>query len=290
MMNIQKQITTLLGTTAATVSLVAGMGQVAEAGTLYKGWNYAIDSFNDGTNAYTVGANSEYEFYGMAVQEDADNLYVAFNANLGLDGAAYSGAADRHIGWGDLFLNFSGNDFLTAQGNGDLFGIRFAENSDSNVGLGLYSGVTATSVAQANAGYKNLNSHKNKVESKFGGTATLADLAQSDPYFQQTGDWTVLNSINSGTKIGDVNIIEDVSGLGLDFGNFGATGNQTFAISVAKSLLPEGDFIASIFAECANDGMVLEGNMASVPEPTATIGLAVFGMTFLASKRRLRRQ
>lgn len=288
-MNIQKQITTLLGTAAATVSIVAGMGQVAEAGTLYKGWNYAIDSFNDGSNGVTVGANSDYEFYGMAVQEDADNLYFAFNANLGLDGAAYHRASGGHIGWGDLFLNFSGNDFLTAQGNGDLFGIRFAENSDSNVGLGLYSGVTAKSVAQENAGFRNLNHHKNYVASK-GGTATLADLAQTDPYFTQTGKWTVLNSIDSGTRIGDVNLIEDVSGLGLDFGNFGATGDRTFAISVDKSLLPEGDFIASIFAECANDGMALAGNIASVPEPTATIGLAVFGLTFFASKRRLRRQ
>jgi hypothetical protein len=289
-MKIQKQITTVLGTAAATVSLVAGMGQVAQAGTLYKGWNYAIDSFNDGSNGITVGASSEYEFYGMAVQEDADNLYLAFNANLGLDGAEYRRAWDKHIGWGDLFLNFSGNDFLTAQGNGDLFAINFSENSDSNVGLGLYSGVTAKSVAKENSGFRNLNHHKNYVGKKLGGTATLGDLAQTDPYFTQTGEWTIFNSINSGTKIGDVNIIEDMSGLGLDFGNFGATGDYTFAISVAKSLLPEGDFIASIFAECGNDGMALAGNVASVPEPTATIGLAVFGMTFFASKRRLRRQ
>jgi hypothetical protein len=286
-MKIQKQITTLLGTAAATVSLVGGMGQVAEAGTLYKGWNYAIDSFNDGYYLGSVGGG--YEFHGMAVQEDADNLYIAFNSNLQLDGWAYGGASDKHIGWGDLFLNFSGNDFLTAQANGDLFGIRFAENSDSNVGLGVYSGVTAKSVAKENSGFKNLNQHIDLVN-KAGGTSTLADLAQTDPYFTQTGQWTVLNSMNSGTKIGDVNLIEDVSGLGLDFGNFGATGNQTFAISVDKSLLPEGNFIASIFAECANDGMALVGNVASVPEPTATIGLAVFGMTFFASKRRLRRQ
>lgn len=288
-MNIQQKLTTLLGTAATALCLVSIAGQAAQAGTLYKGWNYAIDSFNDGYEGGIVGHNSDYEFYGMAVQEDADSLYVAFNSNLQLDGWAYGGASDGHIGWGDLFLNFSGDNFLTAQANGDLFGIRFAENSDSNVGLGVYSGVTAQNVTRYNSGFNNLNQHSSYVQNK-GGTATLGDLAQSDPYLTQTGNWTILNSMNSGTKIGDVNIIEDVSGLGLEFGNFGATGNHTFAISVDKSLLPEGDFIASIFAECGNDGMALAGTIASVPEPTATIGLAVFGLTFFASKRRLRRQ
>lgn len=290
-MNTQKNLATVLGTAAAVLCLGSATGQVAQAGTLHQGWNYAIDSFNDGYNSGIIGANSEYEFYGMAAREDADNLYIAFNSNLGLDGAASSHASDGHIGWGDLFLNFSGDNFSTAQSSGDLFGIRFAENSDSNVGLGLYSGVTARSVAQQNSGFQNLNQHKSYVANK-GGTATLADLAQTDPYLQRTGNWTILNSINSGNKIGDVNIIEDVSGLGLDFGNFGAVGDRTFAISMDKSLLPTGDFIASVFAECGNDGMALTGNVAnaSVPEPTTTIGLALFGLTFLGSSRRLRRQ
>jgi len=284
-MKTTQKLTNLGIATAAALCLVSVTGQAAEAGTLHKGWNYAIDSFNDGTNTHTVGANSEYEFYGMAVQEDADNLYFAFNTNLGLDGATSGSAWDKNIGWGDLFLNFSGNDFLTAQANGDLFGINFAENNDSNVGLGLYSGVTAKSVARANSGYENLNSHQNRVEN-LGGTASMGDLAQSDPYLKQTGNWTILNSINSGTRIGDVNLFEDVSELGLDFGHFGATGDYTFAIGVGKSLLPEGDFIANIFAECGNDGMALAGDIASVPEPTATIGLALLGLTLFGSKRR----
>ena len=282
-MNIKENMKPLFSTAAASLCLVCATGEVAQAGTLYKEWNYAIDSFNDGYNRGVVGG--KYEFHGMAVQEDADNVYIAFNSNLHLDGWTHSTASDQHIGWGDLFFNFSGDDFLTAQANGDLFGIRFAENSDSQVDLGVYSGVTARSITKENAGFSDLNQYSYYVN-KAGGTSSLGDLAQNDPYFQQSGAGTILNSIESGTRIGDVNIIEDVSGLGLDFEHFGATGSQTFAISIDKSLLPAGDVIAHIFAECANDGMALLGNIKSVPEPGVTIGLAAFGLTLLASKRR----
>jgi hypothetical protein len=285
----QQKFTSLSVTALAALCLVSVTGQAARAGTMHDGWSYAIDSFNDGYERGVIGQNSSYEFYGMALQEDADNLYVAFNSNLPLDGIDFSRAADGNVGWGDLFFNFSGDDFLTAQANGDLFGIRFAETNDSNVELGVYSGVIAKSVSQDNSGVKNLNQHSSLVQN-LGGTPSLADLAQNDPYLEQTGNWTVLNSIDSGTKIGDVNVIEDVSGLGLDFGYFGATGSSTFAFSIEKSLLPTGDFISHVFAECANDGMAFEGRRESVAEPATTIGLALFGLTFFGSKRRRRQQ
>ena len=295
---------TILGTAAATVCLMGVTAPQANAGTLHNGWNYAIDSFNDGAEGNIIGVNSVYELYGMAVKEDtqSNSIFVAINANLPITGDNYSGADDGHIGWGDLIFNFSGQNLQTANASGNLFGIRFTENSNSGVSsVGVYDNVTLQSVTKQNSGFNNLTHHANHVKSQ-GGSASMGDLDYNDPYFagQITGTHTVLNSIKTGNFLGGINLINDFTGLGLDFGHFSAIGTHTFGFSFDKSLMPVGEFVAHLFAECANDGVALLGEFAaasvpgdgdvSVPEPSSMLGLLALGLTFAGSRSRKKGQ
>lgn len=292
---------TVLGTAAATVCLLGVTAPQANAGQLHNGWNYAIDSFNDGVqNGNTIGANSTYEMYGMAVKEDtqSNSIFVAINANLPITGASYGGVADGNIGWGDLIFNFSGQDLKTASTAGNLFGVRFAGTNDSGVSsVGVYENVTLQNVTSTNSGFNHLTHHKNTVNN-LGGSASMGDLAYNDPYFagQTAGTHTVLNSMKTGNWVGGINVLNDFTGLGLDFGNFSAAGSHTFGFSFDKSLMPVGEFVATLFAECANDGVALMGEFAvasvppgddvSVPEPATLLGLFVFGLTFAGTQGR----
>jgi hypothetical protein len=142
----------ILKVTAAAAFLVVSGSQAAQAGELVNNWNYAYDSAKDGWTGGTVGADSAYEFYGMAVSEQDDNIFIAFNANLGIDGKAYSGAGNGLVGWGDLFFNFSGKDLKTANEEGSLFGIRFSSTNDSGASqTGVYKNVTGKNVAATSA-------------------------------------------------------------------------------------------------------------------------------------------
>ncbi|MGA0199571.1 MAG: XDD3 family exosortase-dependent surface protein, partial [Prochlorotrichaceae cyanobacterium] len=165
--NLQKVIQ---GTIAAGVVCLAG--QSAQAGTLYQGWNYAIDSFNDGYNNGTIGAASNYELYGLAVKQAGNQVTFAINSDTPLGGFYSSTASGNRIAYGDLFLNFTGQTLANAQGN--LFGIRFDDQSDNSAGfsLGLYSGVLAQKVSLFNNGFNTLSQHRNSVANK-GGTASL---------------------------------------------------------------------------------------------------------------------
>lgn len=280
---------TLLGTATATAFLICATGEAARAGSLYGGWNYAIDSFQDGVNGSIIGSNSKYEFYGMAIKEDVNSISVAINANLGLGGEKTSGARNGSIAWGDLFFNFTGSNLNKANRNSSLFAIHFdAENDATGTsGLGVYSNVKAMSVTRANRGFGNLNSHYNYVTNK-GGTASMADLAEKDTYFKNK----TYNVIKKGTKIGDIDLLDEgeLSQEGLDFGNFGAIGTNTFGFSFDKSLLPADNYIAHIFAECANDGMAIKGEIKGVPEPSSMAGLAMLGATVAGSQLRKRRR
>lgn len=279
---------TILGTVAATATVIGMTAPQANAGTLTGGWNYAIDSFNDGTTGNTIGQNSAFEFYGIAIKEEADKIYVALNTNLALGGKAYSNAGNGLVGYGDLLFNFTGNNVTNA--NGSFFGIRFDDKNDASVGsTGVYSGVTAKSVASSNVGYSTLSSYASAV-SGLGGSASMADLSQSDAYFNDQ----TLNVIQSGTKVGDIEYINDFSQLNLDFGQFGATGSQTLGFSFDKALLPNGDYLAQLLAECANDGMAISGKFTGnsggsedVPEPiTGLIAAAGLGGAVLRKTKK----
>jgi hypothetical protein len=264
-------------------------------------WDYAIDSFEDGYTLGTIGAESAFEFYGMAIKSTADKVFVALNSNLARAGYDYSGANDGHIGYGDLFLNFSGKNRAQAEADGDLIGIRFATNSDSGAPeLGVYSGVTSKDETKANSGFSSIKSHRDKVTNK-GGKADFADLdsyGSDEPggrytnYFGlTTATQSFATSIASGTKIGDVTLLSEAQLVGLDFGQYDAVGDHTFGFSFDRSLLPEtgGDFIAHLVAECLNDGLALIGHIPPVtrvdipdpsqeaPEPALASGLLLLG-------------
>ncbi|MEG4631076.1 PEP-CTERM sorting domain-containing protein [Microcoleus sp. AR_TQ3_B6] len=265
----------------------------ATAATLSNGWNYAIDSFNDGVTGGQVGGG-DFEFYGIAIKETSDTAFIAINSNLSLAGYASIGAERGNVNYGDLFFNFSGQNFNTANANGSLFGIRFAAGNDSGVATtGVYTNVTAQSVTPTNLGFSNLNQYNTLVASQ-GRTPSLGDLAATDPYFQQTGNNTVLNSIATGTKVGEINFLTPatLSALGLNFAQFNAVGSQTIGFSFNKSSMPSGNYIANFFAECANDGIAIQGSFEAVPEPSTWFGTLV-GLSFLgigAAKRKIKRK
>lgn len=152
-----------------------------------------------------------------------------------------------------------------------------------NRAVGLYDGVTAKSVSTANSGYYSTNYHTSTVNS-LKGKASYGDMAANTMYFN--GNEAALNVIKTGTYKGGVPEISNFTNLGLDFGHFKATGTQTFGFSIDKSLLPKGSFVASLFAECGNDGVVLTGK---VPEPSTLVGLAAVGLMVGASQLRKRR-
>jgi hypothetical protein len=276
----------------ACCSIVLQEPPKAIAATLSSGWNYAIDSFNDGVTGGQVGGG-EFEFYGIAVKETSDTAFIAINSNLSLAGAQRSYAAGGSISYGDLFFNFSGQNFNTANANRSLFGIRFAESNDSPVATGVYSNVTAKSVTEANNGFSNLTRYNTHVQSG-GGTSSMGDLAATDPYFQQTGENTVLNSIATGTKVGEISFLNPaaLSALGLNFGQFNARGSQTIGFSFEKSAMPSGNYVANLFAECANDAIAIKGSFETasaeaVPEPSTIFG-TLAGLSILAAKRKLK--
>jgi hypothetical protein len=274
-------------------TVIALQQQKATAATLSNGWNYAIDSFSDGVTGVQIGGG-EFEFYGIAVKETSDTAFVAINSNLSLAGYADSAAQRGNINYGDLFFNFSGQNFNTANANGSLFGIRFAEGNDSGVTTtGVYSNVTAKNVTQTNEGFSNLSQYNARVQSA-GGTPSMGDLSATDPYFEQNGP--VLNSIATGTKVGEINSLTPaaLSALGLNFGQFNAVGSQTIGFSFNKSSMPSGQYIANLFAECANDAIAIKGSFEkasaeAIPEPSTIFGTLV-GLSILAAKRKLKRQ
>lgn len=277
-------------------AIIALQQQKATAATLSNGWNYAIDSFNDGVTGPQIGGG-EFEFYGIAVKETSDTAFIAINSNLSLAGYADPLAQRGNINYGDLFFNFSGQNFNTANANSSLFGIRFAAGNDSGVATtGVYSNVTAKNVTQINSGFTNLTQFNTRVESA-GGTPSMGDLAATDPYFKQTGNWTVLNSIATGTKVGEINSLTPatLNALGLNFAQFNAVGSQTIGFSFNKSSMPSGNYIANFFAECANDAIAIKGSFEkesaeAVPEPSTWLGTLV-GLSFLgigAAKRKIK--
>ena len=278
--------------------VIALQQQKATAATLSNGWNYAIDSFSDGVTGPQIGGG-EFEFYGIAVKETSDTAFIAINSNLSLAGYADTFAQRGNINYGDLFFNFSGQNFNTANANGSLFAIRFAEGNDSGVATtGVYSKVTAKSVTETNNGFSNLSLYNTRVQSA-GGTPSMGDLAATDPYFQQTGENTALNSISSGTKVGEISSLTPaaLSALGLNFAQFNAVGSQTIGFSFNKSAMPSGNYIANLFAECANDAIALKGSFEKgstepVPEPGTVLGtLAGFAiMGVREAKRKIKRK
>lgn len=273
----------LIRTTVASLCFVSVNGLPAVAGQLHNGWNYGIDSFLDGSGG------ESFNIRGIATKETSDSIFVALTGGTPLKGVANSGAADGNIGWGDLFLNFTGKNFTTASNGKSLFGVRFAGMNDSGVATtGLYGNVKGASVTSVNHGYNSLKQYYGAGFDKANTQGT--DIATKAAAYSYFGDTTpILNVIDSGAKLGGIVSwsATDLQNQGLDFGHFTAQGTQTFGFSFNKSDLglADGnyDYIASIFLECGNDGVALKGGV-SVPEPGSLAGLALVGLTVLGSR------
>ncbi len=274
---------------AATVALVA-VAPSAKAED-YKGWDYAKSSIKNGIFYEQIGGSTNpFEFYSLAMKDMGDRMVVAINANLNPNGGT------ENIAYGDMLFNFTSGGLKGASGSSSLFGVKFNTlNSDSGVAeMGIYSGVTAKSVASQNNGFSNMDQRNAYVDSRSSVANAelnnLGDLQTTDAYFDgmRQGSNVILNSIKTGTKAGDLAMLTgaQLSNMGLSFGHFGETGSQTFGFSFLKPKGFDGKFTSTLFAECVNDGIALVGNTGkSVPEPLALAGLAVVGGA-LARKRR----
>jgi hypothetical protein len=94
-------------------------------------------------------------------------------------------------------------------------------------------------------------------------------------------------NIKTGTKIGDITLLNNsqLSSLGLNFGNFSATGTSTYGFSFDKSLLKSGVFRGHVFEECINDGTAID-----VPEPSVVALITAGAVSGLFLVRRRRRK
>jgi hypothetical protein len=279
----------LIGTTVASLCLVSVNGLPAVAGQLHNGWNYGIDSFTDGSGG------EAFNIRGIAIKETSDSIFVALTGGTPITGVYESGAADKNIGWGDLFLNFTNKNFTTASNEKSLLGVRFAGTNDSKVATtGLYGNVKGASVAVENDGYSSL---KQYYDYGWGQANTQGtDIATKAAAYNYFGQGTILNVIDSGAnKLGGIQNLSAaaLTGQGLDFGFFKASGTQTLGFSLNKADLGLADgnynYMANLFLECGNDGVALNGGV-SVPEPGSLAGLALVGLTLLGGSRLSKRQ
>lgn len=277
-----------------TVIGILSLPAPTQAGIIHNEWTYAIDSFTDGTEGDIVGETSAFEFYALAFKQTRDRLFFAISSNLPLDGYPSPSARNGAVNYSDLFLNFTTPDFASA--NGNLVGIRFDANNDTALGLGVYNNVTAVSLSSENTGYSSLVDY-NRQAALSGGTVGYADGTAA--YFdnQQPASTTIA----IGNPIGEITPEVDLAGLGLDFGAVGAVGRQIFGFSVAKDIFPSGNFIANVFAECGNDGMILLSSIAptpvippvlppdptaDVPEPTSVLAVGLAGLAIASCRLR----
>lgn len=276
----------IAGIALSTLCLTA---KTANAAILYNSWNYAIDSLDDGSGG------TSYEINGLAYKRTGNTLIFALSSGMPLTGNANSGAGNGSIGYGDLMINFSGNNLTTSAAfqNSLVFGVRFSSTNDSGVATtGVYNNITVKGVASSNLGYGTLQDYLN---AGFGRTHNaMGDLDSSETDVKNyLGNGVMYNEINSGTKIGDITSLTrtDLNGLGLDFSHFAGAdpgGSNVFGFSFDASLLPASSFKAHVFEECINDGVAVFGTNVPEPGTYAMLGSGVLSLGVFALRRRKR--
>lgn len=278
----------LVGISAlACLTMMAATATDAQAGTLSNGWNYTLDAVGDGSPNLN-DSNGVFDIKAIAVKQTRNTVSFVLNGNTPLGGTGAYGldSTGGTIGWGDLFFNFTGQGFQAANASKSLIGIRFASANNSNVGVGVYTGVQALDVTAINHGYSSLNQYYNYGFYKPGTQGDLATQAATDAYYGNGN--SIRPVINSGTYAGGLTALTSTAWADLPTTFF--SGSQTFGFSFQK---PSGwgkNYIANLFLECGNDGVALtNGSSQSVPEPSAVAGLTLFGLVF-GGKRVLKGQ
>ena len=196
-------------------------------------WQYTIDSDLDGVEGGAIGGTT-FEIYGLAFREIDSEIWVVINANLPFDGYSSRYAADGHIGYGDVFFNFSGADFETASTNGDLYAVRFDERNDSGAPqIGVYNNVSAKSVTGVNQGFKHLAHYESYVNKK-GGFISYGDLPEGQTYYAQS---ISLNVIDSGDYLAPITLLTSNDLLNAGYDMLAYEGSTTVAFKFDKSLI-----------------------------------------------------
>jgi hypothetical protein len=238
---------------------------------------YTADSFTDGVTGSVVGGGA-FELYGIGYVQQGNALFIGLNTNLPIGGFVDPSVAGGSIAWGDMFFNFSDPaldlTFEEALGAGWVYGIRFDAANDSSVPLGVYQVTTTKSVVETNNGFESFQEYIDRVNA-VNGNPTLGEAIPLDgSYLSNTG--LPQNEIAEGDFLGEVTFIADFSTVGFapDFG-FGTalsqTGSFTYGFQVDSSLLPTGEFVAHVLAECINDGLAFRGELTAAPLPTEEI-------------------
>lgn len=281
--------------------MVMGIGSLTAQPSLAAQFTYVADPISDSLDFDPNGLNgigaggTIFEISGMAIKDDpdTDSLWFAFGAKLPVYGK-FTGPFDNgfpisneNIGFGDLLLDFSGLGSLKAASDaGQLYAIRFATGNDSEsngIPIGVFENVQAKSVASANAGWWNLFYNNRNVVLRGQPAAQAGELAWNDPYYtgytaDTRGDRStqMVNVIREGTgaKIGELAMMsaETLASTGFDLnqllnGGSAEEGYNVFGFRIARSLLPIGDFIATLVTECVNDMVALVSELATPPTP-----------------------
>jgi hypothetical protein len=196
---------------------------------------------------------------------------------LPLAGTSAATADDGNIGWGDFFLNPTGLSFQAASQAQALIGIRFAGTNDSGASqVGVYGDVTATSVTSDNSGFSTLTDY---YQAGWFQSPTMGDPTTLEAVEHYFGTETpVLNAIGTGNYLGALTFLDDqaADAAGLDLQHVGVNAPTTITFSFEAALVPSTPLIASLFVECANDGVALVKPAAkTVPEPSVLWGLGI---------------
>lgn len=266
------KIPTLIGTV-----IISGVALTGSPAYAFQ-WSVTQDSSTDGYDYGRVGSSSQYEILNAGFAQDDKTVALAVGGNLPLAGVSNPAAKDGNVGYGAWFLNFSGKSIREASDLGLLLAIVFAGNGEAS----LFGNVKATSNTADNDGFSSYARYNTAV-TRAGGSPSAGALSATDAYWGNLND-PILNVMASGTKLGNATLLgaSALNGSGL-------TGNHQFGFSVSKALLPTGNFIASLWAECGNDGIAVRDSVTAteaVPEPSSILGAIVVGGAAISRKFR----